>query len=275
MRDRLLNIAKTNGVSYQTIISRYIQERFLFRLSHSPYRSHFMLKGGALIYAFSGLEARPTLDIDFLGKDISREIERLTSVFSQICLIDYPADGVLFDAESIVAEELMLNKEYNGVRLRIGAKLDTIRETLSMDIGFGDVVYGGAINVDYPTLLDEDGIDILAYSKESVIAEKFEAMISLGILNSRMKDFYDVFRLLQFDAIDNDKLKASIEATFDQRHTQFTASHPLFDGTLMKDPSKTIQWKAYLRKIKATDKPDFAEVVKLIIERLSDLLPSK
>lgn len=136
VHDRLLNISKSRNLSYQTIVSRYIQERLLYRLSISRYRDHFFLKGGALIYAFGGLDARPTVDIDFLGERISRDIATLSEVFKEVCGINYEPDGVTFDIESMTAEELMLNKEYNGVRIQVKAALHSMRESVSMDIGF-------------------------------------------------------------------------------------------------------------------------------------------
>lgn len=269
VHDRLLNIAKSRNLSYQMLVSRYVQERLLYRLSISRYREHFFLKGGALIYAISGLEARPTVDIDFLGEKINRDMEFLRNVFAEICSIKYDADGISFDSSSIETEELMLNKEYNGVRIRIGAKLHSMRETVSMDIGFGDVVYPHANELDYPALLEENPIKLLAYSPETVVAEKFEAMIKLGLLNSRMKDFYDVYMLLTSNSLKMDELGNAISATFANRNTPYVENHPLFTDTFKTDSSRNMRWKAYLKRIKSPYDLSFSEVVDKITEELN------
>lgn len=268
VHDRLLNISKARNLSYQTIVSRYIQERLLYRLSVSRYREHFFLKGGALIYALSGLDARPTVDIDFLGERISRDITTLTEVFKEICHIKYEPDGVTFDIESMTAEELMLNKEYNGVRIQVKALIHSMRESVSLDIGFGDVIYNGAQSLDYPVLLDDEPIYLLAYSAETVVAEKFEAMIKLGLLNSRMKDFYDVYTILNENNIDSSDLQNAIKITFDNRNTEFDRNHPLLSDDFRYDEMRNNKWKSYLKKIRSSSDLQFPEVVEYILSRL-------
>lgn len=272
IHDRLLNISKARNLSYQTIVSRYIQERLLYRLSVSRYRDHFFLKGGALIYAFSGLDARPTVDIDFLGDRISRDIATLTEVFKEVCGIQYEPDGVTFDIESMIAEGLMLNKEYNGVRIQVRAMLHSMRESVSMDIGFGDVIYNGAQALDYPVLLDEEPINLMAYSAETVVAEKFEAMIKLGLLNSRMKDFYDVYTILNDGNVDDSDLHNAIIATFENRDTEFDATHPLLSEEFRNDKMRNNRWKSYLKKIRSAQNLEFPEVVEYILGRLIPLV---
>lgn len=272
VHDRLLNISKSRNLSYQTIVSRYIQERLLYRLSVSRYRDYFFLKGGALIYAIGGLDARPTVDIDFLGERISRDIATLTNVFKEVSAINYEPDGVTFEIESMTAEELMLNKEYNGVRLQVKAALHSLRESVSMDIGFGDVIYKGAQSIDYPVLLDEEPITLLAYSAETVVAEKFEAMIKLGLLNSRMKDFYDVYTILTGSNLNDEDLRKAIRATFENRNTVYDDSHPIFSEEFRNDSIRNNRWKAYLKKIKSNQDLQFNDVVTFILQRLVPLL---
>lgn len=273
VHDRLLNISRERNLSYQTIVSRYIQERMLYRLSVSRFRNHFFLKGGALIYAFGGPDARPTVDVDFLGENIGRDINTISNVFKEVCGIIYPLDGITFDAESIVAEELMLNKEYNGVRIQAKATLHSMRERISMDIGFGDVIYKGAQSLEYPVLLDDEPFSLLAYSPESVVAEKFEAMIKLGLLNSRMKDFYDVYSILNTGNLNDEDLRNAILNTFENRKTKFDNNHPLLTEEFRKNSMRNSHWRAYLRKIKCKQDLDFAEVVSFILYRLKPLLP--
>ncbi len=275
IHDKLLNISKARNLSYQTVVSRYIQERLLYRLSISRFKEHFFLKGGALIYAFGGLDARPTVDIDFLGEKISRDIAALTDVFKEVCSIAYAPDGVTFDLQSMHAEELMLNNEYNGVRIQVKTMLHSMHERVSMDIGFGDIIYNGAQHIDYPVLLDNAPINLLAYSAETVVAEKFEAMIKLGLLNSRMKDFYDVYTILQQDIVDYACLQNAIKATFENRGTLFDSTHPLLSADFSNDTMRNNQWRAYLKKIRCNQELPFHEVVAYIVSRLVTLFADK
>jgi predicted nucleotidyltransferase component of viral defense system len=194
---RLRNLAQVDGKNYQLILIRYFQERLIYRLSVSNYIDNFCLKGGTLLYALEQEKSRPTLDIDFLGLKMSPEQSHLKEVFSEICQKDDDQDGVIFNLDSLVTSEISKEGKYSGVRIKVEALLGTMRQTLQIDIGFGDIVTPRPIFMVYPTLLLMNQPHIWAYSIESVIAEKFEAMIDLAETNSRMKDFYDVFHLLK------------------------------------------------------------------------------
>jgi predicted nucleotidyltransferase component of viral defense system len=198
IRAALFNLAKREGLIFQFVVIRYLHERLLYRLSVSEYASMFFLKGGALLYALEGLHTRPTVDIDMLAKHVNNDKERVKAIFRTICEIGYDADCVVFDSGSIVAGGIAENSKYGGVRLCINARFDTVRQRLQVDIGFGDIVTPAPVTLIYPTLLDKlESPEIKAYSIETVIAEKFQAMIDLGTFNSRMKDFYDVYVLLK------------------------------------------------------------------------------
>ena len=191
VKARLLTLSKESGIPYMTILVRYIQERLLYRVAQSEYRANFFLKGGALLYAFNQEKARPTKDIDFLGTHINNDGEYIKSIFAQIAAVPCNEDGIIFDSDSIEVEDITQDKEYHGLRLTIMASMDSVRQRISMDIGFGDVVTPGPQDLDYPLLLENvPGVSILAYSLETVVAEKFEAMISISVNNSRMKDFF-------------------------------------------------------------------------------------
>jgi hypothetical protein len=177
IRTRLLNCAKRENLSFQLVIIRYLQERLLYRLSLSVYSENFCLKGGVLLYVYNRKQTRPTLDIDFLGTNISNEINSLRSTFIEICAINYPPDAVIFDTNSIIAEEIAGQDKYPGIRLFVNANLDTIRQRIQIDVGFGDIVVPAPVQLNYPTLLEESGIPIVqAYSLETVVAEKFEGL---------------------------------------------------------------------------------------------------
>ena len=154
IRSKLLNVAKKEDVFYQTVLTRYFQERLLYRMSQTRYRDNFYLKGGALLYAFERFAARPTLDIDFLGHNISNEGNIVIAAFREICSVPYEEDGIIFDIEHITAQNITEFKDYHGIRLSIPVQMDTISQVMTMDIGFGDVVTPSPVCLEYPLLLE-------------------------------------------------------------------------------------------------------------------------
>lgn len=269
IRTRLLNVANATKQPFMKILPRYFQERILYRLSLSRYKVNFLLKGGALLYAHYNFEARPTVDIDFLGDHINRELESIKAVFAEILSIKCDEDGVSFDADTIQASEITLDKEYNGVRLQFVAHLDSIVMPMSMDIGFGDIVTPCPQNLGYPTILPNlPEVEILAYSLETVVAEKFEAMVSLGENNSRMKDFFDVYRILNDSKLNDENLVLAIRNTFMNRNTVVVDSHPVFNQEFYSDKRRNSLWNGFLRKIKWEEPIDFRLVGDVIYQRL-------
>ncbi|TRZ78369.1 MAG: nucleotidyl transferase AbiEii/AbiGii toxin family protein [Deltaproteobacteria bacterium] len=262
IRTRLLNIAKKENLSFQLVIIRYLHERLLYRVSLSLYANNFCLKGGVLLYVYCREQTRPTLDIDFLGTNIPNEIDSLKSAFREICSIYYPPDAVVFDKGSIVAEEIAGQDEYPGIRLFVTANLDTICQRIQVDIGFGDIVIPAPVQINYPTLLHESKIPIVqAYSLETVVAEKFEAMIDLSVFNSRMKDFYDIYQILITQHLNPKNLEKAIRETFRNRNTIFTPDHALFSNTFPTDINRQRQWKAFLVKNHLDQTINFNEVI--------------
>ena len=214
IRSKLLNISKKEDVFHQTILTRFFQERLLYRMSQTRYRDNFYLKGGALMYAYEKFAARPTLDIDFLGKNISNEGTSIVAAFKEICSVPCDEDGVIYDVENITSQNITEFKDYHGIRLSIPVRMDTISQVLTMDIGFGDVVTPSPIDLDYPTLLESlPAVNILAYSLETVIAEKFHAVVDLADQSSRMKDYYDLYHLLSKEKYDSEILQEAIVHT--------------------------------------------------------------
>ncbi len=271
IKARLLIIAKKENLNYQLLIIRYLYERLLYRLSVSQYKNKFCLKGGALLYAFEKDIPRPTLDIDFLGMKIKNDIDTIKRVFGEILAIPCD-DGILFDMPAIQAEEINESKSYQGVRVTFTAKLDSIRQTMRIDIGFGDIIIPTAQDLIYPVLMDElPAPKILAYSLESVIAEKFQAMIELSEVNSRYKDFYDVYKILSSQQLDYETLCGAIQATFSNRATSYQGTHPLFTESFMNDKSRNIQWKRFLKKIRQDENLSFEDVMILIRSKLNPI----
>lgn len=271
IRDRLLNLAKSEGHDYMKVLVRYLHERLLYRISVSEYKSHFLLKGSSLLYAFDMFRARPTIDIDLLGEGINRDSEYLESVFSRIARVDCPVDGVIFDAESIESHSIAAEKKYPGTCITMTAHLDTIIQPVSIDVGFGDIVTPCPLSLDYPLLIDcVPQVELYAYSLETLIAEKFHAMVDRDEGNSRMKDFFDVFYLFKNHDIDRELLKEAITATFKNRGMVYRDNLKLFTPDFAKDLRRNIQWNAFLRKIRWKETITFEEVMELIRINLSD-----
>ena len=269
IRTKLLNVAKKENIFYQTILTRYFQERLLYRMSQTRYRNNFYLKGGALMYAYERFAARPTLDIDFLGNNISNEGTSIIAAFKEICSVPFEEDGVIFDVEHITAQNITEFKDYHGIRLSIPVKMDSIAQVLTMDIGFGDVVTPSPVNLDFPILLEHlPCANILAYSLETVIAEKMHAIIDLADQSSRMKDYYDLHRILKEEKYDSEVLQEAIIRTFENRHTPYDENTMFFRKDFGINQQMEARWKAFMRKItKATDL-SFSEVVAFIQETL-------
>lgn len=269
IRTKLLNVAKKENVFYQTILTRYFQERLIYRMSQTRYRNNFYLKGGALMYAYERFAARPTLDIDFLGNNISNEGTSIIAAFKEICSVPFEEDGVIFDVEHITAQNITEFKDYHGIRLSIPVKMDSIAQVLTMDIGFGDVVTPSPVNLDFPILLEHlPCANILAYSLETVIAEKMHAIIDLADQSSRMKDYYDLHRILKEEKYDSEVLQEAIIRTFENRHTPYDENTMFFRKDFGINQQMEVRWKAFMRKItKATDL-SFSEVVAFIQETL-------
>ncbi|MDN0071396.1 nucleotidyl transferase AbiEii/AbiGii toxin family protein [Bacteroides caecigallinarum] len=269
IRTKLLNVAKKENIFYQTILTRYFQERLLYRMSQTRYRNNFYLKGGALMYAYERFAARPTLDIDFLGNNISNEGTSIIAAFKEICSVPFEEDGVIFDIGHITAQNITEFKDYHGIRLSIPVKMDSIAQVLTMDIGFGDVVTPSPVNLDFPILLEHlPCANILAYSLETVIAEKMHAIIDLADQSSRMKDYYDLHRILKEEKHDSEVLQEAIIRTFENRHTPYDENTMFFRKDFGINQQMEVRWKAFMRKItKATDL-SFSEVVAFIQETL-------
>jgi predicted nucleotidyltransferase component of viral defense system len=190
VRQRLLMMARETSRPFNELLQYFAMERFLYRLSKSRYADNFVLKGALMLTVWEAPLTRPTMDIDLLGR-IDNSIETIADLTREICRQEVELDGIDFDAATVEPERIAEDADYEGIRVRFRGSLDTARIVIQLDIGFGDTVIPSPEPVSYPTLLDLPAPHIRGYSRESTIAEKFEAMVKLGILNSRMKDFYD------------------------------------------------------------------------------------
>ena len=239
----------------------YCQERLLYRLSISTYQNKFLLKGGLFLFSLTGFSARPTVDIDFLAKYTSNEIENIKKIFIEVCSIEGKEDGLFFDTASITSTRIKEDADYEGVRIKIPVSLDRSTKNLQLDIGFGDIIVPKPEEIDFPILLNMESPKIFAYSIESVIAEKFEAMISLSTINSRMKDFYDIYILSDTRDFDGRTLQEAIIQTFSRRGTGFEKNHPVFQIEFYSDSGRNVQWHAFLNRLGIKGELTFEKVM--------------
>ena len=272
VKTRLLNLMNETGYKYMYLLARYFNERLLYRVSVSQYKDNFLLKGGSLLYAMDGLNARPTIDVDFMAERISRDREFLTKVFQEILGIVCDEDGVTFDTENITMEPITVEKKYPGTRIFFTAHMDSIIHKMSVDIGFGDVVTPYPASIDFPLLLPNiPSVNLQAYSLETVIADKFHTMLDRDEYNSRMKDFFDCYQLLTKRQLDDETLYDAIKATFDNRELEYNPQLKLFTAEFVNDANRQMQWKLFLRKIQWKEELSFNVVMQAITDRLKPM----
>ncbi len=254
VRQRLTNKAKETNRPFQELLQYFAMERFLYRLSRSNHADKFILKGALMFATWGGPTTRLTRDIDLLAH-MDNSVEAVVAVTREVCAEPVEPDGLVFDIESVVGTAITQDADNSGVRVTFLGKLQNARISMQIDMGFGDVVTPVAIMISYPVLLELPAPRLLGYTRETVVAEKFEAMTKLGLLNSRMKDFYDLWLLSrQFD-FDGAMLASAIERTFTNRKTPVVSLPTALTRKFGSDTSKQAQWQAFLRKSKLGDVP--------------------
>jgi hypothetical protein len=248
----------TDNRSFNELLQYYAMERFLYRLSVSEYEPHYILKGALMLRVWNSPEFRPTMDIDMLGRTRNDEANIISQI-RKVIAVEVEPDGLSFDADSIQSERITEDAEYEGIRIRFRGALDTARINMQIDIGFGDVVYPGPERAELPCMLDAPAPSLLCYSRESAIAEKFEAMVKLGELNSRMKDFYDIWLLSRQFAFEFDKLAEAVRLTFKRRGTELTEPIDAFSEAFIA--ARQSLWAAFRRRLQQGHIPEsFAEI---------------
>ena len=250
IKARLLQAAREQGDEFNFLFIRYVQERMLYRLSQSKHADDFILKGALLFLSWRGSMHRPTKDIDFLGSGES-SLQRMRDMFVEIAKTDVEPDGLVFDPEGVFAEPIREDEEYGGVRVYIEARLGTAEQRIQIDIGFGDAVSPSPMRIQFPTVLALPAPTLRAYPRETVIAEKLEAMVKLGMANSRMKDFFDIDHLALNFEFDMNTLRAAIASTFTRRSTPLPIAPPVaLTESFATDASKVTQWRSFLKRSK-------------------------
>jgi hypothetical protein len=261
IRQKLTNYANENGRPFQEVFQYFAMERFLYRLSRSPHAEKFVLKGALMFTAWGAPSSRPTRDIDFLAR-MNNSVDLIVAVMQEICRQEVEPDGLVFDPNGLSGSVIKEDADYEGVRVVFQVKLENSRVPMQLDLGFGDVMTPGSMPIDYPTILDLSAPHLSGYSRETVIAEKFEAMVKLGLLNSRMKDFFDIWTLSRQFAFDGRLLASAISNTFGHRKTSITSQPTALTSAFATDPSKTMQWKGFLKKSNLRSVPtDLGQIV--------------
>lgn len=276
IRQKLLNLAKKQGTDFQRMLVRYAIERLLYRLSQHAARDSFILKGAMLFITWPERTFRPTGDLDLLGSG-SPDPDSMKRLFLEICSIDDISDGVLFDPKSIAVEQVREDEKYQGVRIVVDAHLDTAIIKLQIDVGFGDKVYPAPRRISFPCLLPGmRAPDVLAYPPETVIAEKFEAMVRYGEATSRLKDFYDVWTIAKSFRFEKAALAQAIRGTFHQRGTDIPTEMPFALTPAFADiPDKRMMWEGFVRRsLPAIAPPSFEDLVSGIRQFLGPVLTS-
>ncbi len=264
VRQRLMNTARETGRPFQEVLQYFAMERFLYRLSLSPHAERFILKGALMFTVWGAPASRPTRDIDLLGR-MNNSVDALVPVFRDICQQEVAPDGLVFVVDSLEGQTIKEDADYAGVRVTFQGLLENARIPMQIDIGFGDVVVPEAALTDYPTILELAAPRLRAYPRETVIAEKFEAMVKLGQLNSRLKDFFDLWLLSRQYAFDGTTLSSAVFQTFQNRQTAINPQPVALTATFANDPVKQTQWKGFLRKSRLdVAPPQLSDVVDAI-----------
>ena len=265
VRDRLLTLARERGEDFQLILTQYGLERLLYRIGKSGYRDRLILKGAMLFMLWSDQPHRPTRDVDFLGLGDS-SVEGLQAIFCELCGIPVENDGLVLMADSVQVERIRNESEYGGLRVRLFGDLAGARVRIQADIGFGDAVTPEPREIEYPTLLGNPAPILMAYPCESVVAEKYQALVNLGMANSRMKDFFDLWIIAREFDFDGRTLSMALRNTFSRRRTALPNNTPPgLSPEFYEDTHKITQWNAFLRKgMLAHSRPSLAGVCLLL-----------
>jgi hypothetical protein len=264
VRQRLQNSARSANRPFQEVLQYFAMERFLYRLTQSPYVDKFTLKGALMFTVWGAPATRPTKDIDLLVRT-TNSVEAMALIIQSICKQPVEPDGLVFDARTVEGTVIKEDADYEGVRITFVATLQNARVPMQIDMGFGDVVVPRPVIADYPALLDFPAPRLRAYRRETVVAEKFEAMVKLGQLNSRMKDFFDIWLLSrQFD-FDGGTLTNAIKRTFVNRKTEIPVEVLALSPRFADDAKKQTQWSGFLKKSRIESAPaDFHEVIEAL-----------
>jgi hypothetical protein len=265
---RLQDQARATKRPFQELLQYYAMERFLYRLSKSPHVGRFVLKGALMLHVWEAPLARATRDVDLLGR-LDNSVDNLAHVIREVCEANVEPDGMMFDPSTVKAERIKEDADYEGVRVRFTGFLGKAQAPMQIDVGFGDVVTPASEKITYPSLLDFPAAKLAGYPRETVVAEKFQAMVYLSTANSRMKDFYDVWLLAQQFAFDGPVLAKAVAATFSNRKTTIDERPIAFTPEFTAQTTTAAQWKAFRKRLGIDAVPEqLADVAQVVAEFL-------
>lgn len=266
VRARLQNKARETNRPFSEVLQYYGMERFLYRFSRSKYAEKFILKGALMFTAWQVPDRRATLDIDFLAHH-NNQVVKIEEVVKEVCQAEVVSDGLLFDPTTVAGQKIKEGADYEGVRVKFRGFLERARIPMQIDVGFGDAIYPRPRTVDYPTILDFPRPHLKGYPSESVVSEKFEAMVKLGLLNSRMKDFYDLWLMIRRFDFGGADLVEALKRTFAHRKTPLPEKPPLFAEEIYDETSdRQTLWKAFLTKNRIKHIPEKLKEIAAAIE---------
>lgn len=268
VHQRLLNQARVSGRPFNELLQYFAMERFLFRLSRSPHVGTLVLKGGLMLTTWNISPTRPTKDIDLLGH-VANDVERIADIIRDICREEVAPDGMAFDPTTIDGVRIAETAEYEGVRARFLGHLGKARVTMQVDVGFGDIVVPAPVMLEYPTILELPAPRVRGYTRGSMVAEKFHTMALRGVLNSRMRDYFDVWALSRQFNFDGSTLATAIRETFSARHLMLAPNPVALSAEFSADTTKAAQWKGFLRNNLLATPPDDLGVV---VAQVADFL---
>lgn len=271
IKERLKNIADKKKSEYQIVVRQFFWERFLYRLSVSEYRSNLILKGAMMLIALNKEPNRPTRDIDFLGVGISNQIDNVADVIRKILMIECE-DGIHFAPDSILAEPINESDLYSGIRIKFTGTLDSIKQRIFIDIGFGDSIEKVETPHKFPVLLSLPAPEIYIYPIESSVSEKFEALVSLQLLTSRMKDIYDIVFYSKNFEFTSTRLRSALLNTFQRRGTDIEKRFDIFSVNFRGNQEKEIQWQSFHKTIGLKASNTFASAVSEIEQFIEPVL---
>jgi len=265
VHQRLLNRARETGRPFNELLQYYVMERFLYRMSKSSHSDQFVLKGALMMNVWRAPVLRPTRDIDLLGR-IENSIDAIVAVIQEVCIqkVEQP-DGVSFDPLTVSGERITEDAIYEGLRVRFRGCVGKSEIPMQLDVGFGDKITPSATVMEYPTILGHPAPRLKGYSRETTIAEKLQAMVKLGELNSRMRDFYDIWLLSQQFDFDGKVMGNAIKKTFSNRRTDISTKPIAFTESFASDSERQRQWAAFLRRSRLDNAPgNFQQVIETI-----------
>ncbi|HVS16350.1 MAG TPA: nucleotidyl transferase AbiEii/AbiGii toxin family protein [Thermoanaerobaculia bacterium] len=271
VRQRLLNLARERNEDFQVVLADYAIERLLFRLGRSEHRVRFVLKGATLFRIWGAARHRATWDLDLLAVDPlgrpDNSVEGISEFIEQLCALEFEPDGIRFDSSTLRVAPIETSEARVGIRARLIAHLAAARIPVQIDIGFSDAGIDTPPTT-FPTLLELPAPEILAYRREAVVAEKFEAMVALGLRNSRMKDYFDLYVLANDHELDGEALWTATKATFERRGAAAPTHVPLaLSQTFGSEPGREVHWRAFLRRARLAEAPSsLAELIPKVVE---------